>query len=499
MIADKLSPSATSGQSAARWIDWLSVVFATLAIILGIAIAVSVGEFGTLALLAIPLMLIFVAALGQPQLGLVAFIIITFTQLSNVGIKYYGFPSLAQPLAGLLFMLILLRISLYGERPLGWVRAGPVLLIYAIVWFASLLHAGDFQAASTTFIGFVKDALGAVIVIFFIQKPSSLKGAVWALVLAGLFMGMISVFQTLTGTFGNNYFGFGGWQAQVSGDASGHRLTGPYDNPNAFAQVLVVIIPLALDRLWSERNIILRLLAGFATLLGVITIVFTYSRGGFLAMLFALGIYVVLRRPNFFPLILTAALAIGLIQFLPDTYSSRILTLFQLAPSQNTLVTDTSFLGRTSENIAAWRMFLDHPVLGVGLGNYSVNYQDYSRSIGLDTRRTPRTPASLYMELLSEQGVVGTAIFAFLLILIFRELRSARRNFRSSGLHDEAYMVTAIFAGFAGYMFSAIFKNSAYSNAFWVIVGIALAAGQVAYISRQAHFEKSIKHPGTGE
>jgi O-antigen ligase len=144
-------------------------------------------------------------------------------------------------------------------------------------------------------------------------------------------------------------------------------------------------------------------------------------------------------------------------------------------------------------------MFLDHPVLGVGLGNYSVNYQDYSRAIGLDTRRTPRTPASLYMELLSEQGVVGTTIFAFLLVLIFRELRSARRNFRLSGMRDEAFMVTAVFAGFAGYMISAIFKNSAYSNAFWVLVGIALAAGQVAYTSMQAHIDKLVKHPGTGE
>jgi putative inorganic carbon (hco3(-)) transporter len=216
-------------------------------------------------------------------------------------------------------------------------------------------------------------------------------------------------------------------------------------------------------------------------------------------LLFALGIYVVLRRPNFFPLVLTAALAIGLIQFLPNTYSSRLVTLFQLAPTQNAQISDPSFRGRASENTAAWRMFLDHPVLGVGLGNYSVNYQDYSRSIGLDTRRAARTPASLYMELLSEQGVVGTAVFAILLVLIFRELRSARRNFRSSGLNDEAFMVTAVFAGFAGYMFSAIFKNSAYSNAFWVIVGIALAAGQVAYTSRQTHIEKPVKHPGTGE
>ena len=129
MIADQVSASANSEQTAARWIDWLTIVFAVLAVVLGVISAVSVGEFGPLVLLAIPLMLIFVATLGQPELGLAAFIIITFTQLSNIGIKYYGFPSLAQPLAGLLMLLILVRITLYGERPLGWVRGGPILVL----------------------------------------------------------------------------------------------------------------------------------------------------------------------------------------------------------------------------------------------------------------------------------------------------------------------------------------------------------------------------------
>jgi len=355
------------------------------------------------------------------------------------------------------------------------------------------LYAGDYQIANTTFVSFAKDMLGAVIVIFFIQQPSSLKGAIWALILAGLFMASVSVFQYLTGTFSNNYFGFGGWLAQVSGSSSSHRLTGPYDNPNAYAQVLAVIVPLAIDRFLNERNLPMRVLAGLAAGLSALAVVFTYSRGGFLALFFALGIYIVLRRPNFIFLVVVLALAIGLIQFLPDTYSSRLVTLFQLVPSQNALVTDPSLRGRTSENVAAWRMFLDHPILGVGIGNYGLNYQDYSREIGLDPRISSRTPASLYMELLAEQGLVGITVFATLLALIFRELYSARKNFQLSGMRDQAFMVAALFAGLAGYLFSAINKNSAYSNAFWVIVGIALAAGQVAYNSRQAYLEKSMK------
>jgi len=498
MISDKASFSVNSGQSATRWIDWLGIFFAILAVLLGVGISLSVGEWGPLVLIFIPLALIFIALIFQPQLGLVAFIIVTFTQLSNIGITRYGIPSIAQPLAGLLMLYILVRITLYGERPLGWFRAGPVLVIYALVWSASLIQAGNFLAASNTFISFAKDALGALIVLYLIQRPSSLKGAIWTLIACGLFMGIISVFQTITGTYSNAYFGFGGWVAQSTGDISRSRVNGPYDNPNAYAQVLVFVVPLALDRLWHERRLLLRIFAGTAMVFSCLTIFFTYSRGGFLALVFALSVLFVLRRPNFFPMLITFLLAFGLFMVLPDTYTSRILSLAQLSPTQTTQITDPAFVGRTSENIAAWHMFLDHPIFGVGLGNYKLNYQDYSRPLGLEYRLEQRTPASLYLEILSEQGIVGIIAFLVLLGLIFRILTTARINFRTSGNLDSSFLVAAIIAGFSGYMFSAIFKNSAYSNVFWMLIGIALASWQVANTTSQQDLETPTTQLGTG-
>jgi putative inorganic carbon (hco3(-)) transporter len=495
MITNEPLTSATSKKSPTIWVDWLTILFAILAIVAGIVIAVSVHEFGALALLALPGIFLLAASLGQPELGLMAFIAITYTQLSNVGIKYHGFPSMAQPLAGLLFLLILLRMILYGERPLGWKRAGPILAVYVLSLFASMLHAGDFLIASQTFVSFLKDALGALIVVFFIQRPASFRAAIWSLIAAGAFMGAISVFQALTGTYDNLYWGFGGWSAQVAGNIGRQRVEGPYSNPNAFAQVLVVVVPLTLERLWHERHIVLRFFAGLALVVSVLAIFFTYSRGGFLALLFTLGVFLIEYRPNFLPILLTAFLAIGILQFLPATFADRIGTLVQIFSLQNDQITDPSFRGRLSENTVAQLMFIDHPWLGIGIGNYSINYQDYSRDIGLDPRRSNRTPASLYLELLAEQGVVGTVIFLVLLFLVFRGLQTAKREFNRMGLKDEMYISAALLAGFSGYMFSAIFKNSAYFNAFWVIVGIAIAAGQVARNSQQEKMESSTERP----
>jgi O-antigen ligase len=170
-----------------------------------------------------------------------------------------------------------------------------------------------------------------------------------------------------------------------------------------------------------------------------------------------------------------------MLQFLPANYVERIATLSELIPSRTNQLSDRSFRGRLSENLAAWYMFLDNPVLGVGLGNYKVNYLDYSRRIGMDPRSVERAPASLYLELLSEQGVIGTGFFIVLMVVTFRGLRDAENQFKDSGLEDEANMSTAIFASLVGYLFAAINKNSAYANVFWSLIGVAMATSQVAH------------------
>ncbi len=480
--ASRTEQSGTASQGMTTS-PWLAGMFAVLALVIGGVIALVVGQIGYLSLLAIPVAFIFASALVQPELGLMALIFITVTQISNVAIKFYGLPSLAQPLVGMLMLVVLIRFALHGERPTGWARIGAILAAFVVLWLASLLHASDFEAAREAFVGFGKDMLVGVIVIFLVYRPASLRGAVWAFILAGIVMGSISVYQYLTGSFNNILWGFGGIEGQVSGQVERTRLTGPYQNPNAYAQVLGVIVPLALDRLWHERSVLLRVLAGWAAAACILAVFFTYSRGGLLAMAAGIAVLLLTRRPGIFPLILTAALLYGLLSFLPATYTERVATLLQLRQSDQ--IYDPSFRGRLSENTAALQMFWDHPLLGVGLGNFPVNYQDYSRQIGIDPRRDPRSPASLYLEMLSEQGIIGASLFVLLIILVFRGLWMAKHQFQYIGMRDAAYMTSAVFAALSAYMTSAIVKNSAYSNVFWILMGVALATTVVARISYQ--------------
>jgi O-antigen ligase len=463
-----------------RQVGWLTLLIIFAALIMGAGVALTVWQIGYFALLVVPGVVVAIGAIRQPDLGFAGLLLLIFTQLNQVLDLYHeGVPSPARPLVLLLVAVILIRVLLYRERPTGWIRTSFILGLYIMFLLISMVNAQDFEIARDSFVNVSQNIVIAIIVIYFIQKPGSLKFAIWTLIVAGIFMGTISTFQYLTGTFGNNYWGFGGWELQQSGGVSRQRLTGPYFNPNAYAQVLIVIIPLAIDRLWHERNIILRSLAGWGTLVCALSVIFTFSRNGFVSMLFAIGILFVLRRPNFLPSILSIALLLGVLQFVPATYFDRISSLFQISTGQAGIVSDESFRGRLSENIAAIQMFQDHPIFGVGLNNFQYEYQDYSRSIGLDPRRELRSPASLYLEILSEQGLVGVFIFIYLIFIVLRRLFSSRNYFKRKNFHELEFMTTALIASFGGYMFLAISKNSAYSNVYWSLIAICLSVDQI--------------------
>jgi O-antigen ligase len=471
-------------------IDWLGIFFAILAIAAGTGVALAVRQFGVTALLLIPAVGLFIISIVYPELGVITLIIVTYTQLSNVLIKFHNLPSISQPLAALLLVVILIRVAALGDRAQGWISAALRFAGYGFVLILSVLAAKAFQPAYVEFQDYVKDILVAMIIVTLVQNPRRFKHAVWAIIFAGILIGSVSVYQHLTSTYANDYFGLGGWVTETTGQTSAQRVTGPFSNPNAFSQVLVVVVILALDRLWHERNLLLRLAAGWGLVICSLAILYSYSRGGLLALIFALAVLIIERRPNFFPVAFTVAIGLFVLQFLPEAYTARLATLTELLPFGNAQISTSSYRGRLSENMASWMMFRDNPVLGVGLKNFPEQYQSYSRQLGLDPRNTARSPASLYGEVIAEQGLVGLIVFFAFMGSVHTGLRRAKRLFLEAAMTDEANYVTALWAGLAGYLFAAITKNSAYSNVFWMLIGLGIAALSVAVNSHRTHQKK---------
>jgi len=179
-----------------------------------------------------------------------------------------------------------------------------------------------------------------------------------------------------------------------------HRVTpraaGPFGESNFFALSLAVIVPFATHLISSGGW--RRLLGSLALPMLLAGLLSTGSRGGLIAGGLALLVSIGLAaRRTARPALLLGGLAAAAVVAVAAT------TLFaaQIQDAQSRTLT-----GRATENRVALAMFADHPLLGVGPGNFPIFYRDYSRRIG-DDARVLREPHSLALEIAAEQGAAG--------------------------------------------------------------------------------------------
>lgn len=429
--------------------------------------------------------LIVVAAIAiRLEIGLFVLVFITYTRFSDVLIHEHGLPSIAQPLLLLLLVIVAIRWSLLRENLFDQIDLPIIILgLYGLVSFSSMLYAIDTSRTISALSDYIKDVIITILIIILLRRTTTFRNVIWVLLLAGIFMGSITTFQQITGTFETDYWGFGQANVQnIIGQSNDYRIAGPIGDPNFYSQILLVLIPLALDRLWHERNLLLRGLAAWALTVCLLSTLFTFSRGAFLGLILVGALFIWHYRIRFMPLLITLLLGGLLAQFVPDQYFDRVQTITSFIPGlgdEQNARNEISFRGRISEMQASWLMFEEHPLLGVGLDNYAVHYRSYTRRLGIDARLEDRAAHNLYLEVAAETGLLGLATFGTILTMAFVSLVKAYKKFEHLGYGDEANMLRAFMIGFIGYLATAFFLHAAYPRYLWLLLGIALAASQL--------------------
>ena len=186
------------------------------------------------------------------------------------------------------------------------------------------------------------------------------------------------------------------------------RVYGPLENPNLLAGYLLPILPIALVALLRWRTWPQRLFAAAALALGAAALFLSYSRGGWLGMLAALGglgLLLVLRQTRtwpplwrrLFPVLLIAAGVALLVVAVTQIEPLRIRVMSLVAGRQ-----DSSNNFRINVWLAVIEMIQDRPWLGIGPGNSAFNliYPLYQQP-----KFNALSAYSVPLELLVEGGV----------------------------------------------------------------------------------------------
>lgn len=195
-------------------------------------------------------------------------------------------------------------------------------------------------------------------------------------------------------------------------------------NKNHFAFLMEMALGLALGLIIAGGS--KQKLIQFALLLPIwVGLVLSNSRGGIMAMLVQVVLAtLLLLRTATLRLALAIVLVAGVLVGTIWVGGERLVTNFSAAGNELT-ATDSDGVSRNEIWRATLKMFVAHPILGVGLGAYWIGITAHHDASGV---LTPQEAHNDYLELLSSGGVIGLALGFWFAVSVFRH---ARRNLNS--------------------------------------------------------------------
>lgn len=430
--------------------------------------------------------------------------VVLFAVYSNVGVvlaQQGAVPAAAAgAVVGLLGLPLVHHLVIQREE-LRMDVAFWLMVVLLGVFAVSAALAVDGATALSRMITFVVEGLALyLLLINVVRTLPTLRKAIWTLLVAGSLLGGLTLWQAVTRSYEQDFLGLAQstFAFALDDDAPAldlapeaaleagavTRAGGPVNEPNRFAQILLVLLPLALFQARFGGSRTERLLGFGAGLLILAGVLLTYSRGAFLtlAVLVALSTALGFVRPSRIVLAVLAMLVA--VPIVAPGYYDRIGSITEALdvfdPAARTGA-EAVARGRTTETLAAVHAFLDHPILGVGPGHYlphySVRYQ-LDPDIGLRYLPEPRRAHNLFAEMAAETGLVGLFVFGSIPLVLLRGLWRRRQELIDDR-PDLAFLATAFGLGILGYLGTGVFLHLAFERYLWLLLALAGATARI--------------------
>ena len=404
-------------------------------------------------------------------IGLCLFVLVSFVDVANFGGAILSFSKIA----GILLAASWLAAATTRARRGGeFFTTHPALALTALLFLGwsviSLLWAEDAARVATSTQRYALNLFLLPIVFTAIARREHVAWVAMAFV---------------SGAICSLLVGIASGGTAVAGDAA--RLAGGIGDANELAAVLTAAIVLALALAASPRIAApIRLMAVGAAALALVGILATLSRGGLVALAFALvaGLLFGGRWRGWFALALVVA-AVGATSYVAF-----------FAPAEaRARVQSTSSTGRSDIWTVGLRMVQAHPVRGVGGGNFPAVSVQYLLRPGVIARDdfiivTPKVAHNIYLEVQAELGVIGFLLFFFMVGTALACAIRAARAFKRQGDMQAELLARGVVIALAGILASDFFVSEQYSKQLWVLLALGPAMLRLARV-RDAEPERT--------
>jgi O-antigen ligase len=192
--------------------------------------------------------------------------------------------------------------------------------------------------------------------------------------------------------------------------------------PNELAGLLLALLPFLVALIRCSKNFFVKLLLVGCGGLTLFVLLLTGARIALIALVAMALFYVLTSKRKVLNLVICVILAFALWDSLPAQYQRRYLTVESYAEGGKL---DASNELRLAIWNAGWRMLLDHPILGVGAGQFAIAYGMHYSGGG---HHAWMQPHNLFLQVTCELGLVGLSVFVTFIIRICQAIREVLRR-----------------------------------------------------------------------
>jgi putative inorganic carbon (HCO3(-)) transporter len=309
------------------------------------------------------------------------------------------------PLAAIAFAITLIAYMMDKNKPkIVWHTASILMLVF-LLWCAITTSTSINPSASEELMRFFKILLIVALALMIVRSKKHI------VILVSVIAASIGFYSTKGGVF-----------AILTGGS--FRVWGPPDSfiegNNELALATLMILPLVFFLISQVNHKWIKIGLAAIIFLSTISVIASYSRGAFLAMIVTAG-FLWIKSKIKIPLALAGfVLIIAIIPVIPQQWYDRMDTI-------ETYEEDKSAMGRINSWTMAFNLAKDRP-LGGGFRTFGPT----AFALYAPEPNVIHDAHSIYFEILAEQGFVGLFLFLGILgsswLLANRNIRMAKGN-----------------------------------------------------------------------
>lgn len=334
-----------------------------------------------------------------------------------------------------------------------------VLLLFGATLSLLPWWLGGMPAA---FVEFGKVIVLYALVVLLARDTNNIRLLLWTILLCIAWMAVHGITQAWTGT---GFGGLGPFMRRQGGDLPPIPQIiayGIFNDPNDLCLVFICALPL----LYAEYRVAHGLLPKIAALLMIPMVLYgaklTNSRGGFVGLFGMVAAYAIAHTKGFrrWAIVVFGVLLIAVVA--PSRFSSG-------------MDVDRGRVDAWGDGI---REFQNHPIFGVGYGNFA----DYSEKVAHNS----------YIHTLTELGLLGYVPFFLLIFLTLAHVRRTLSLTEKTPSRERSYL-SGTFSAMIGYLTACYFLSRQYNPVLYLMLALAIA--QVVMICRSQNLHAQVFGP----